>query len=324
MAVIFKAVALVAATVVLWGLPAGAQEAYPVQLVRVIVPAAAGSTTDMVARLLADHFQKTWSVTVIVENIGGFAGNTGADHVARAAPDGSTLLVTSPAPLAINQFLYKNMPFKPSEFVPISLLARVPNVLLVRKTLEAQSLEELIASAKKNPDKLTYASQGVGSTAHLTAALLQILTGIKMVHVPYRGAAPALNDIIAGHVDMMFDTLATSLPLHRGGQARILAVGGAERSGALPEVPTLAEAGVPGFRSTTWFGLVAPPKTPTALAERISRDVAEALQRPEVGGRLRELMLDPVGGTPAEAGRFFAEEAVVWSKVIQDNQLSAP
>ena len=177
---------------------------------------------------------------------------------------------------------------------------------------------ELIALAKANPGKLSYASQGVGSTAFLTAKLFEARAGIEMVHVPYRGAAPALNDIVAGHVDMMFDTIVTSLPLHRGGKARILAVANDERSRALPDLPTIAEQALPGFRSASWFAAAAPPGTPAAIADKVSRDIAELIRKPEVEARLRELQLDPVGSTPQEAVRFFAEETALWGKVIKD------
>jgi tripartite-type tricarboxylate transporter receptor subunit TctC len=172
--------------------------------------------------------------------------------------------------------------------------------------------------AKANPGKLSYASQGVGSTAFLTAKLFEARAGIEMVHVPYRGAGPALSDIVAGHVDMMFDTIVTSLPLHRGGKAKILAIVNDERSRALPDLPTVAESALPGFRSASWFAVAAPPGTPGTITEKISRDIAELIRKPEVDTRLRELQLDPLGSTPAEAVKFFAEETALWSKVIKD------
>ena len=177
--------------------------------------------------------------------------------------------------------------------------------------------------AKADPGKLTYASQGVGSTAFLTAKLFEARAGIRLAHVPYRGAAPALNDIVAGHVDMMFDTIVTSSPLHRAGTARILAIAAPERSRVLPQLPTLAESGLPDFRSITWFGCVAPPGTPVSIAEKIYRDLAEIVRRPEVSARLTELMLEPVASAPAQAAQFFVDETAQWSKVIRDTGAKA-
>lgn len=295
-----------------------AEEAYPTRLVKLIVPFASGSTTDIVARLIAEPLGRKWGASVVVENISGASGNVGAERLARAAPDGATLMVGPPGPLAINRFLYTDLAYDPAQLTPITLLAKVPNVLTVRDTLPLGSLAAILAHAKQHPGSLTYATQGAGSTAFLTTSRLQKLAGISMVHVPYRGAALALNDLIAGHVDMMFDTLTTSLPLHRGGKARIVAVAGEARAGPLPDVPTIAESGLPGFRSVTWFALVGPPAMPAALTTRINRDAVEALRSAEIGERLRELMLEPGGGTPQETARFIAAEADLWGRVVKD------
>jgi tripartite-type tricarboxylate transporter receptor subunit TctC len=298
--------------------PAAAQEPYPSRTVKIVVPAAPGSTTDTLARLIADQLAQKWGKPTIVENIPGGAMNIGATAVARAAPDGYTMMVAPPAPLSFSHLLYKDLGFEPAKFVPVTMLAKIPNVLVVRKELPAATLQELIAHAKANPGKLSYASQGVGSTAHLSAAQLEVLAGIKMVHVPYRGAQPALTDVVAGHVDMFFDTLATSVPLYRDGKVKLLGVADLQRAGAAPDVPTFSEAGVPGFKSITWFGLVAPPGTPAALAERINRDAVEILKRPEVGDTLRKLSLEAGATSPADTTRFFADEAALWSKVIKE------
>src|SRR5712692_8635316 len=188
--------------------------------------------------------------------------NIGAGNVARAAPDGYTLLIAPPSPLSFNHLIYRDPGYEPGKFVPITMLAKIANVLVVRKDLPAATLRELIDYAKANPGKLTYASQGVGSTAHLSAAQLEVQAGIKMVHVPYRGAQPALTDVVAGHVDMFFDTLATSVPLYRDDKVKLLGVADLQRAGAVPEVPTFSGAGLPGFKSITWFGL-APPRRAT-------------------------------------------------------------
>jgi tripartite-type tricarboxylate transporter receptor subunit TctC len=300
-----------------------AQDAFPSSTVKVVVPAAAGSTTDTLARLTADQLAQKWGKPVVVENIAGGAMNIGADRVARSTPDGHTLMVAPPAPLSFNQLLYRDLTYDPKAFVPITLLAKVPNALVVKKDLPAKSVKELIAYAKVNPGKLLYASQGVGSTAHLSASQMEMLAGIKMVHVPYRGAMPALNDVTAGHVDLFFDTLTTSVPLFRGGKVNILAVAGAERSPALPDIPTLDESGLPGFRSITWFGLVAPPDTPPALAAKINRDVVEILKAKDIDEKLRELRLEPGATDPPDTAKFFTEEATLWGRVIREANIPA-
>src|SRR5262249_35421856 len=261
------------ATFALWPAASPAQEPYPSRTVKIVIPSAPGSTTDTLARLVADQLTQKWGKATIVENIPGGAMNIGASAVARAAPDGYTLMVAPPSPLSFNHLLYRDPGYEPGKFVPITMLAKIPNVLVVRKDFPASTLRELIDYAKANPGKLSYASQGVGSTAHLSAAQLEVRAGIKIVHVPYRGAQPALTDVVAGHVDMFFDTLATSVPLYRDGKVKLLGVADLKRASVVPEIPTISEAALPGFKSITWFGLVAPPATPAALAEKINRDV---------------------------------------------------
>ena len=299
---------------------ARAQDAFPSHVVRIVVPAAAGSTTDAIARLLADKLGRTWNQTVIVENIAGGAMNVGAEHVAKAAPDGYTLMVTPPSPVSINHLLYNDLNYDPRKFIAVAMLAKIPNALVVRNDLPAKDVTELIAYAKANPGKLSYGSQGAGSTAHLSASQLEVLAGIKMVHVPYRGALPALNDVIAGHIDMFFDTLTTSVPLWRAGKVRILGVASAERTASVPELPTVAEQGVPGFRSITWFVLVAPPATPAAVVDKINRDVNAAFG--ELGDKFAALRLETMPGSAAEAARFVADESALWGKVISEAHVS--
>jgi len=310
------------ATAAVLGSPPGrAQEAapssYPARTVKLVVPAAAGSTTDTLARIMADQLARAWGKTVVVENISG-GMVVGAASVFRSAPDGYTLMVSPPAQVTFIHLLYRDLVFDPLRFVPVALLARVPNALVVRGDLPAGNVSELISYAKANPGKLTYGSQGAGSTAHLSASQLEALGNIRMVHVPYRGAVPALNDVIAGHIDMFFDTLTTSVPMYRAGKVKILAVGSAERSPVVPEVATLAESGLPDFRSVTWFAIVAPPATPAAIAERVNHDVVDGLRRPEVAEGLARLTLEPMIGTRADATRFFAEETRLWGKVIAE------
>jgi tripartite-type tricarboxylate transporter receptor subunit TctC len=288
--------------------------------VRFIVPFPPGSTTDTLARIVADQLGRKWDKAVIVENISGM--NIGAEKVAHAMPDGYTLMVSPPSPLTINKLLYNDLPYDPDTLVPITLLATAPNVLDVRRDFPANSVPELIAYAKANPGKVTYASQGVGSTAQLSAAMLEQITGAKMLHVPYRGALPALNDVIAGHVDMFFDTATTSVPLFRGGQIRILAVGSTSRIAALPEVPSVQETGFPGYRSITWFALAGPPGLPGPLVTKINQDTIQVLKDPSVSSKLRDLQLEPGATSPEETARFFADELKVWGKVITDAHIT--
>jgi tripartite-type tricarboxylate transporter receptor subunit TctC len=309
---------LAAASTALWAPPSPGQEPYPSRTVKIVIPSQPGSTTDTLARIVADQLTQKWGKTAIVENIPGGAMNIGALSVARAAPDGYTLMIAPPSPLSFNHLLYRDPGYEPTKFVPITMLAKIPNVLVVRKDLPATTLKQLIDYGKANPGKLSYASQGVGSTAHLSAAQLEARAGMKMVHVPYRGAQPALTDVVAGHVDMFFDTLATSVPLYRDNKVKLLGVADLKRAAAVPEIPTISEAGLPDFRSITWFGLVAPPATPAALAEKINRDVVEILESKEVAEMLRKMSLEAGATAPAETTRFFAEETALWSKVIKE------
>jgi len=293
-----------------------AQDAFPSRLVRIVVPYPPGGGTDTLARLLAEHLGRKWGQSAIVENIGGAAGNIGSAEVARAAPDGYTLLLASPGPIATNSFLYKEMPYDPARWVPIALLATGPYVLVLRKSFEGSTVKELIARAKANPGKITAATPGVGSVGQLSTVQLEMLADIKMVQVPYRGLGPAINDIIAGHVDLMFDTPVTAVGLHREGRLKIVGVGTSERLRELPEVPTIAET-LPGYRAVTWYAMVAPPQTPAALADRINRDLNEILGRPDFVEKARAIQMEPATKSRTEAAKFFAEETELWGKVIK-------
>ena len=300
--------------------PTQAQDSYPSRTVRIIVPFPPGSGTDILARLLSDQLSRKWNASVITENLPGASGNLGAAEVYRAAPDGHTLLLCPPGPISTNKFLFKDLHYDAARWVAVSWLTTVPYVLITRKSFDG-GFKELMAAAKANPNKLTAAMPGPGGTAHLSAAYLEAMAGIKLVHVPYRGLGPAMNDIVAGHVDMMFDTFTTSLPQHRAGMVKMVAVASPQRQTAVPDVPTIDEF-YPGYRSITWFGLVAPPNTPNALADRINRDVADVFRRPEVSNRLREMQMEAVASTRAEAVKFFAEEAALWGKVIKDANIT--
>jgi tripartite-type tricarboxylate transporter receptor subunit TctC len=301
--------------------PTFAQDVYPSRLVKIVLPNAPGSTTDILARLIADQLSQKWGKPVIVENIPGGGMSIGATQVFRAAPDGYTLFLCPPSPLTIMKLLYRDLPFEPSQFTPIALLVRVPNALAVRKDLPATNVKELLDYAKIHPGKATFASQGAGSTSHLSANLIDLMAGTEMVHVPYRGAVPALNAVIAGQIDFFFDTVTTSVPQHRAGNVRIIAVGGTERSSVVPEVPPVADT-LPGFRSVTWFAMAGPPGMPAELAARINRDVNESLTRPDMNERLQKLTLEPMPGTPADAAKFFVEETALWGRVIKEKNVT--
>jgi tripartite-type tricarboxylate transporter receptor subunit TctC len=294
-----------------------ASEAYPSRLVRVIVAFPPGSTLDALTRIVAEGMAKKWGQSVLVENVSGGGGNIGTDRFARSDPDGYTLLSSPPGPLTVNPMLYGDASPDPTNFTPISVVATTPNVLVVKNALGVGTVQEFLAKARAQPGKITYASQGVGSTPFLTMKRLESQTGVQLTHVPYRGSAPALTDIVAGHVDGMFDTIGTSAPLHRAGSARILAVASAQRFASITEIPTMTEAGVTDFRSGTFFGMMAPPNTPPAIADKISSAIHEIVRQPEVIAKLREIMLEPVGSTPVDTSKFLASETTLWGQVIK-------
>ena len=290
---------------------------WPAKPVRIIVPFPAGGSADLMPRILGEKLSEKWGQPVVVENRAGAAGNIGAEYVYRAEPDGYTLLSSSPPPLAINRLLYPKLSFDSTQFVPMSVMAAIPNVLLVHRRVPANSVEELIAYAKANPGKLNYASQGNGTTSHLTAELFkQRAGGLQIAHIPYKGTAPALTDLLGGQVDMMCDNLGVSLPHVRSGKLKALAVASAKRIASLPGVPALAET-FPGFEALAWFAIVGPPRTPSAIAEKVGADVREALKLPEVQKRLAELSAEPLGFGPADTGAFIRQETERWSAVIR-------
>jgi tripartite-type tricarboxylate transporter receptor subunit TctC len=297
---------------------ASAQNAanFPDHPIRVIVSVPAGGGVDTVTRIVAAKMSAILGQPMPVENKSGAAGGVAADYVFHADPDGYTLLASQPAPITTNPFLYKSLDYDPAQFTPVAIMSHVPNVLLVRPDFPAKTVQELIAYAKANPDKLNYASQGIGTTSHLTTELFESITQIKLVHVPYKGTAPALNDLIASHVDLMFNELATSLELSKAGKARILAVTTRERVALIPDVPTLAQAGVPGCDSDTWNALTAPPKTPDGIVAKLNDAANKAMQDPQLLDRYRMLSLTPGGGTPAAMSAFLAEETRRWGDVI--------
>jgi len=295
-------------------LPAAAQN-YPTRPIRIIVPFPAGGTADLMPRIVAEKLAAKWGQPVVIDNRPGSAGNIGAEVVFRAEPDGYTLLSAPPPPLVINQNLYPKLNYDARAFVPVTVMGSVPNVLLVNPRVSANSVQELIAYAKGNPDKLNYASQGNGTTSHLTAELFKSMAGVRIIHIPYKGTAPALVDLLGGQVEIMFDNLGVSLPHVRAGKLKALGVCSERRLAALPNVPAMSEV-LPGFVSVAWFGVVAPPKTPPRIAATISAAIGEALKLPDVGKRLAELSAEPIGSTPAQMAAFMKEDAERWRKVI--------
>lgn len=290
---------------------------FPNRAIKIIVCVPAGGGVDTVTRVVADAMQKQLGQPVVVENRGGAAGNIGADAVFRSPADGYTLLAAQPAPLTINPLLYKDTTFDPSKFEPVAIMTSIANVLLVRPDFPAKTAQEFIAYAKANPGKVTYASQGIGTTSHLTAALLESRIGIKLVHVPYKGTAPALNDLIAGHVDMIFMEVASAIKLHQGNKARILAAATDKRIPNLPDIPTMAEAGVKDFESGTWNAIAAPPGTPPAVVAKLNAAINDALKSEHAQEFFKKLELQPTGGTPAQAKHHIEQETKVWSDVIR-------
>ncbi len=296
--------------------PAQAQP-YPARAIRIIVPFPAGGTADLLPRIIAEKLSASWGQPVIVDNRAGAAGNIGAEMVFNAEPDGYTVLSAPPPPLVINPSLYPKLAFNPAQFVPVSVMAAVPNVMLVNPKLPATNVRELIAWARANPERLIYSSQGSGTTSHLTTEMFKsVAGGLKATHVPYKGTAPALAAVIAGEVNLMFDNLGVSLQHVRSGRLNALAVCSERRVAALPEVPAMAEI-YPGFVAVAWFGVVAPPKTPARIATRLSGAIVETLRLPDVARRLLELSADTVGNTPAQMAVFMKEEAERWRTVIR-------
>jgi tripartite-type tricarboxylate transporter receptor subunit TctC len=291
-------------------------DVFPSKPVHIIVPFAAGGILDALARVLAEQLQVQWRQTVLVENRVGASGNIGANFVAHSEADGHILLASPPPPLAVNQFLFKTLPFKPSDFVVITVLANAPNVLVAKPGVPASSLTEFIALAKATPGKLNYASTGRGGTPHLTMEWLKVTAGINLVHVPYaKGFAPALNDLVGGHVDVMFANLPDAKSLVAAGQLKAIAVASADPIDELPHVAAISRE-LPGFKSVTWFALAAPRATPASTVDKIFQDVAAAMKDRTIVDRLRALSLAAVVNSPAEAAIFVQEDAQRWQKVI--------
>lgn len=315
---------MVLATAWFTALPAQAQTAaWPTKPVRIVVPFPAGGTTDILGRVMAVELSKAFGQNFIVENRGGAGGNVGADLVAKSPPDGTTLLMGTVGTHGINKSLYPRLAYDPEkDFAPITLVAAVPNVLVINteraKVLNIHNVRDLIAYAKKNPGKLNMASSGNGTSIHLAGELFKSMTGTYMVHFPYRGSAPALQDLIGGSMDVMFDNLPSSLPHIKSGRLTALAVTSSRRSPALPDVPTVEEAaGLKGYEASSWFGLLAPAGTPADIVQRLQQESAKALARPEVKEQLAAQGAIAVGDTPQQFAAFIHAEIGKWAKVVQ-------
>ena len=290
---------------------------YPSATIRIVVPYPAGGTADALPRIISDRLQARWNQPVIIVNRSGAGGNIGAETVALAEPNGYTLLASPPGPLVINEALYKELPFRPSELEPVIVMGSVPNVMDVRPGFPAKSARAVLDYILANPGKVTFASQGVGTTSHLAGILFQKLSNTSMLHVPYSGSAPALQDLMGDRVDLLFDNLASSLPLYKAHKLQIVAVGSLRRLAALEDLPTIAEAGVPGFESGTWYAIVAPPKTPSELLDRLNKTVNEILAEPSLKAKFAELGVQPVGGTRAETDALIVRERQRWGELIR-------
>jgi len=290
---------------------------FPDHPVKIVVPFPAGGTADAIPRILAEWLSRKWGQPVVIENHAGAGGNIGAELVYKSAPDGYTLLSAPPPPLVVNQNLYPNLAFDPTKFEPIVVTAQVPNALLVNPNkIKATTVSELIDYLKQHPDAVTAATQGNGTTSHLTTELFNLKAKVKVRNVPYRGSAPALQDLLAGNVDMMFDNLGVSLALVKAGKLRLLAVASAQRLPSLPDVPTMAEK-LPGFESVAWYAIVAPPQTPKAVVDKINADVNKVLREPEVRDRLTKLSAEIYGGAVAKTAKYMHEEVDCWDNVIK-------
>jgi tripartite-type tricarboxylate transporter receptor subunit TctC len=300
------------------GRPAAAAS-FPDHPVRVVVPFPAGGSNDVVARFLGMKLSEVWGQQVIIDNRAGAGGNIGAELVARAAPDGYTLLLTAPGPLAVNQSLYPHLAFDPMvDFAPVALVASVQIVLAVNPQVKATNVRELIALAKSSPGKINFGSSGYGSTNHLAGELFKKLAGIDIVHVPYRGAAPAMNDLVAGQIPMLLDNMPAIQPQALAGAIRPLAVAGSSRSPLFPQLPTMVEAGVPGFEASSWFGLVAPAKTPPDVMKTLTDAVMKVLHDPDLAKKLADVGAEPGAMSGSEFGAYLRSEADKWGKVVKD------
>jgi tripartite-type tricarboxylate transporter receptor subunit TctC len=306
-------------TVLLALFSAASAQTYPDKPIRLLVGFAAGGPADITARLIGDRLAEVWGQPVIVENVTGAAGNLATDRVAKSAPDGYTLLAAASATIVTNPSLYQKLPFDPvKDLAPITQACYTPNILAVHPDLPARSVQELVAYARQNPGTLTFGSAGAGTSQHLAGELFRTMAGIDIQHVPYRGIAAVMPDLIAGRLTMAFGNISAVLPLVRDGKLRALAVTSTRRYAAVPELPTMIEEGFAGFDSTAWFGLMAPAGTPPDLIEKLHRESVRILALPDVRKRFEDLGIEVIGNTPAEFAAVIRSETPHWAKVIRD------
>ena len=297
-------------------------QGWPNRFVRLVVPFPPGGGTDTIARVLSGKLSDIWGQQLVIENRGGGATNIGTEAVVRSDPDGYTMLFQS-MPLAVNRFLFPSLPFDAAtDLAPVVLLCEYPNIMAVPVTSQAHSVMDFIANAKANPGKVTFASSGHGTSVHLSGELFKRMAGIEMMHVPYRGAGPALNDLLPGRVDVMFNNIGAVLPLIQSGKLRGLAVTTAKRSPAIPELAPIAESGVPGFDVSSWYAIFAPIKTPPEIVRKMNADTVAALNYPVTKQRLEQLGVSVVGSTPEELGRYVKAEIDKWGPVIKDANIT--
>src|SRR5262245_10904254 len=299
-------------------------QGYPSKPIRMIVAYPPGGGTDIVGRTVAQKLGEALGQAVVVENRGGASGNIGTELAARATPDGYTVLMGNVAPNAINVSLFKNLPFDPVvDFAPVSLVASTPNILVVHPSTPARTVKEVVALARAKPGALNFASAGVGSSSHLAGELFRVLARAEIVHVPYKGAGPAMVDVLSGQVQLYFATMPAAMPHVKSGKLVAIAVTSAKRSPALPELPTVAEAGVPGYEASTWYGLLAPAHTPGAAIARLHDATVKVLAEPALREKLADQGFEPVGDTPEEFAAYIRSEIGKWGKVIRDAGIKA-
>ena len=293
---------------------------WPRETIRIVVSFTPGGAPDTLARVLAEDWQKILGVPILVDNRPGHGGNIGADLVAKSNPDGYTLLIGTVGIHAINGALYEKLPYDPiADFTPISFLASTPNVLIVNKQLGVQSLKELITLAKSKPNELTFGSSGTGTSIHMSGELFKDLAGVQIRHIPYKGRAQSLPDLVSGRISMLFDNLASAQPLIRANEVIALGVTTLKRSPSAPDIPTLAEQGLRGFEAVSWFSLMAPAKLPKEIQARLNQLTVQTLSKPEIRSRLSNGGLDPNPGSPEELSRYIQQEASKWRKIIQQS-----
>jgi tripartite-type tricarboxylate transporter receptor subunit TctC len=310
---------LVAAMLVAAGTPALQAQDYPAKPIRLIIPYTPGGTADMLARTMGQKMAASLGQQIIIDNRPGAGGNIGADLAAKAASDGYTILMGTVATHAINPNLYPTMPYDADkDFAPIVLIATLPNLLVVNPSVPAKNVQELVALAKAKPGELAFASAGNGTSQHLSGELFKKMTGVDMIHIPYKGSAPAVSDLIGGQVQLMFDNIPSSLPQVRAGKLRALAVTGPKRSPVLPDLPTLSEAGLPGFSITSWFALFAPAGTPSKILLRLNKEAGKAIASQDLRQQWLAQGIEPAGGTAEQLAEFRRIEAPKWAKIVRD------